>query len=1689
MDGLNPVGGQRVASATATGGSGVFYEQHVGAFALSLLLVQAVPPVLTDCVLTKVTFQAERLGWRTDDLLLTGSRPDGVCRQLAAQVKRDFTVSRSDEDCRKAFTDFWTDFENANVFHVETDRLALVVLQGTRVLLGGLGALLDCARVSRSSDEFAGRLTTPGGMRVGVAKYAEVIRGIVQDASPAAVDDVRFWRFLCAIHLLNLDLNTATRQTEAAALTLLAHAAAGGEGLGAAETTWKELLALVAEAMPQSADYRHEDLPAAMRARHSTVRSRSDAALAKLREHTAVTRRAVRTSLGAGVSLARSDVVTRLLAVLGRARVVLVTGPAGAGKSAVVKQATESLDDGCLAISFRAEEFAVPHLDDALRSARLPCNAEELRDLLAGQSRKILTIESVERLLESADRHAFFDLLRIAAAEESWQVVLTCRDYSAEVVRSSLLDQVPLPAEVFEVPSLADDELNEAVRRVPRLAGPASHPPLRELFRNPYILDKAARMSWPAGESLPADERAFRQKFWRDVVRQDDRAAHDLPSRRQSAFATLCLRRARALVPFARCDDLDREALRLLRHDALVELDERAEALAAPAHDVLEDWAILVWIDEQFALCQGDRRAFARQLGSFPAIRRAYRKWLGELLQFQSRQADGFVLGVVADGGIEAHFKDDTLIAALLSRSAPEFLDRSAAILTANGADLLRRGIHLLRVACKAPPPWLSHKVPPIFLVPAGTAWPAVLKMVNAHLAALVPAQAGLLVGLISDWSYSVAGWAPHPPGTEDAADIAHKLLPSLGRHDGKDLLVATLGVIAKVPKGNDVAFLSLVERAKRNDRGDHVASEFAAVILPGMECAAACRDLPDAIADLAKACLLLPAARTRHRQRHLDTDQYFGMVDHFRYDFLPPSALRGPFAPLLQHHPAVGISLVLDLCNHAGDSYARQDYLEPFSEVRLTLPDGVVRTQWCNGRFWAAYRGLSVAPYPLQCALMALEAWLLKLAGEHPEVLDDWLVHLLSRTNNVAVTAVVASVATAHPRLAPKSALALLSSRDLILIDKGRLVHDMSGAGVSFKMPLADAYQKLYEGEREESAKLPHRRHDLELAALQLQFGPERERVQQLLDDHLAALPPAPEQSEGHKIWRLALHRMDARRYRVTAIDTPAELQVDGGPPPPQRQPMLLAQTEVDPDVAPLVRDRAKEYEGVDHGAAVYMWALKAFRREEAAVDAWRERLSEAQTGPASPPSRSRGGSFAVDAPSYVAAVCARDHWDEMSAVEQRWCMDQLVGAVRRHADSDDIALVHSGSDLQPAGPAAYALAAVLAHGVDEGRRAEVEDALVVALTHPVANVVAYAAEGVGSLLAAKNPNLVFRYLRILVARARRDQEVHDLRNRHGPFDHREPEEIPEDGRRYARSLPRSDAPLTTDDLPSLAPDNWVGKAVIGDALRMVGHSPNALVARDLFARLARAIPAWGRHDHDGGTGRNHHLEHELLRRLARFAIMLAPEAAVELCAPLLDMVASAPDEVAQFVTNLTGAADASDTPGAFWPVWHAFGRRVVAAAWVKDIGARYRAGDGGLVDAMFLSLHWKDGVLHWRHLDGHADGIDRLFTALPPAAPVFRAYARFLYKIGDHSLPGAFRVLADRLAAADVSTVLSDSTTVYCLESVLRRFVYGKPEVIKADADMRQSVLHLLDALVEAGSSSAYRMRDDFVTPLNVV
>jgi hypothetical protein len=1694
----------RISSPAATGGAGTHFEQHVAAYWLAQLLVNGIPPILVNSRVVEVHLQTERLGWHTDDFLI--ECVGATTAKLAGQVKRSFSVSSTDEECSKAISDFWHDFKAGNPFDPAHDRFLLVTQRGTNTLLEHFAALLDCARAARDAAEFESRLNTKGLISEKAVRYCGELQKIIAEVETHSVSPANLWPFLRVLYLLSLDLNTPTRQTEAHIKSLLAYTVRAGDSLGEAQASWSSLLDIASAGMEEGLSLRRDDLPEELRQRHNFIAHNEQRILQAAKDHSEFVFRGIRAELGhGGFQLSRLALSQTVLTALEDLRVVIISGPAGSGKSAVAKQVVDCLSSDNFTFGFRAEEFAQPHLDATLSAAQIPANGKALSAILATQIRIVILVESIERLLEKPTRDAFADLLTLVSENTAIRVILTCRDYSIDLVRASFLQSNGIVHAVTNVPPLDDAELSEAELAFPILAQPLKNTALRTILRNPYFLDKALDISWSSDRLPPENERAFRALFWRQIIRAEHRLSAGTARAREQILQEIALRRARALSPYVLCNDLDADVVAGLRSDGLISSPDETPLLIAPAHDVLEDWAILHWIEEQNLIAAGTFATVAVAIGAHPAVRRSYRRWVSELIERDGEAADRLFQAAVTDTQMSAQFRDDTLVSFLKAPGAPDFLARHEAQLLANEMELLKRVAHLLRVACMAAPTWLpggsSSEIS--FSVPDGPAWPTVLRLVHDNLAKFKSGERLFLLGLIEDATQGISWWAPDIVGAENIAGIAHSLLGGFDNYRSEKALKRTLEVIAKIPKADPVRFATLLRGSpiRAEGRRDRISKNFREIVFAGLQGLPAARDVPDVVIEAGLDYILVP--EEPHRRSDLYTasmgvERYFGVRDERSFDYFPASGARGPWLHLFRYHPSQALNFALRVFNQSARAYVRFRYdlpLEPAWEVELTFSDGKTCRQWCNPRLWNMYRGLSVGPYILQSLLMAMEKWLLEYAEAYPQRLDSTLVDILRRTESGCVSAVVASVATAYPQHAGETLLVFLAVRDYLRLDLGRFASEAQAAALSSITSGLKAENVVYERERKAANGLPHRKESLENAILRLQFGPFAPRVYAILDRHKASVRPIDQQDDSDRTWRLALHRMDLRQTTVSEIveEQDGSHDVADSPAEPPRRYLRFDPIEPEPDVKEMSDQSALRHRALNEHLSVMNWGRCNFQRTD--LDShdpalWRDFLAKSMSFKADQTDELamgwRGG------PGTVAAVCVRDHWEEMSAGEHEWCVDRICQEVMESAEHWNPMARVQRFDVSADRPCACILSLLLTKSLSEPQRSSVEEAFAAAVTHPVNEVRWHAVWGIAQNLSAGERELTMRCVNALATEATLiDAERQEERKLPFP-QRRDVSEIAADAGVTVRTTFWSASGIPPDAYDRLSIDTWYGADANAHILTILSADPESAVAGPAFKRAAGVLIRWWnareRHDqHQLGEEPNHEAETAISDFLQRFLMRTSFEIATEVLEPIIAAIGDHPREVSWILQGLTAIEDSTPNTVHYWRLWQLFADGVRHAGWISRLDDEHPWG-ADMVSAVFLTSRWKDSVRHWNSLEGHAHHVHSLFEALPSSWIVFDSYTRFLYHIGEKSLPDAFVRVSHSLKAGDAETLLADSNTVFMVVILLQRHVYAKPLELKRDPRIQEAVLCLLDTLVENGSAAAFRMRDDFVTPAAV-
>ena len=591
-----------VPSPKSVSGIGVTYEQRVGAMFLAYLLARGIPPIFRNSRVEAVGFQMKRYGWETDDLVVTCLTDKNETRKLAMQAKRSFKVSRGG-DCAKTFRGFWKDFNDAGRFDPDQDALVLVTPRSNSSLKD-LADLLDVSRDSLNAGDLKRRLGTAGSLSATVKQRLQTIHSIVAETGSSGVSEERLWHFLKTIHVLFIDLTTSTSLSEGPARQLLEMSASHPDASGTAEATWHRLITLAAEYALSTKPFRRSDLPADIREKHDPSRVSAFDALA---HHSNTILESIGSTVARAITLPRKAKIAETVAALEKHRVVALTGPPGSGKSALAKKVVRQHAGNRTCLSFRAEEFAESYIDRALPS---PISGMPFEALL-GLRKIVVHVESLERLLDHSTQQAFSDLVGIAERCPSVCLLVTCRDQAFPDVWSAFFERSSLTFGEVKVPPLNEEEIMEVKAAFPNLGILLSRPGLSRLLCILYFLDMAANMGWSDPHDVPLNCKAFREKCWRARVRNNSHAAAGLPERRERAILDLSVCRARELRPFVPTEGSDAEAVAALCDDGIVIRNETG--LAAPAHDILEDWAIMRWIELRIAELEWQARPLGRE--------------------------------------------------------------------------------------------------------------------------------------------------------------------------------------------------------------------------------------------------------------------------------------------------------------------------------------------------------------------------------------------------------------------------------------------------------------------------------------------------------------------------------------------------------------------------------------------------------------------------------------------------------------------------------------------------------------------------------------------------------------------------------------------------------------------------------------------------------------------------------------------------------------------------------------------------------------------------------------------------------------------------------------------------------------------------------------------------------------------
>jgi hypothetical protein len=386
--------------------------------------------------------------------------------------------------------------------------------------------------------------------------------------------------------------------------------------------------------------------------------------------------------------------------------------------------------------------------------------------------------------------------------------------------------------------------------------------------------------------------------------------------------------------------------------------------------------------------------------------------------------------------------------------------------------------------------------------------------------------------------------------------------------------------------------------------------------------------------------------------------------------------------------------------------------------------------------------------------------------------------------------------------------------------------------------------------------------------------------------------------------------------------------------------------------------------------------WGVAVFRSDansSADPSLWSEKLAEAQAGAAAytdleDPLEIKVAGFG---PDYVAAICVRDHWDELSEEQRTWCANRICEAVIADAETRDDPVIAARNPLDGSRPAAFVISALFSKELPSILRDRSTNALAIALTHPVGEIVEYAAQGVGTFLWDADRDLALTCVGALAQQARDHGTFLRERRAHSRFDPPAEERFLVQLKQNTRSQIKSRSSFSDQTLLGLNLGERPAQVALPLLLTMLTAHPEEPLARSFLVLLVQQIAVAWTHAEERGQDRRHRRNREdfldpdwvpgLHEFVASFALRLSLEAALALVEPILAAIPRHPREVAEFVDCLIIAEDARFSGEVFWTLWQAATDRFLTSDLPASVEMEH-SGARKLLGTLFFNNNWKD-------------------------------------------------------------------------------------------------------------------------------
>jgi len=1362
-------------------------------------------------------------------------------------------------------------------------------------------------------------------------------------------------------------------------------------------------------------------------------------------------------------------------------KTLILSGAGGTGKTAIIKNLFEQLEDSCAFYVFKATEFELKNINELIDNFELQDFIDAHKDI----NKKIIVIDSAEKLLDINNTAPFKEFLK-SVTRNNWQLIFTTRDNYLENLNSDFFEFYNIKPTNIRIENLKLLELQQLAEKNSFLL--PTDEKILELIRNPFYL-KYLKFYKPT-EQLNIVE--FKSKLWNEVIR------HNKPAREQ-CFLQIALKRANEGQFFVKLD-FDINILDELSKDEILGYETAGYFIT---HDIYEEWALEKIIETAF-IKKSDNKSFFECIGQSLPIRRSFRKWLSDKLLLERELVKYFIEDVIDNKNIASFWHDEILVSVLLSDYSEKFFDIFTRELLKNDFALLIKMNFLLRLACKeidteALKNLTGQNLDLFYLKfvltkPKGQGWNSLIHYVFQNVEKIGYKNINFVLPIIYDWNSKFKQGETTRLSSLIALKyyeytIKNKIYWS--RDESKKQLLQTIlyGCNAIKPELKSVFDNVIKNNWKQNSDPYYDLSKMILTTLDGIAISIV---LPQSVLQLANLFWTATPKQTSYYDYSLDVENDFGLERHYP-GYFPASAYQTPIYWILQASFEETIDFILDFTNKAIEFYSLHSKYKDVNEVVLSISDKIIVKQYHSNNFWLIYRTNSSAPYLLQSIHMALEKFLLeKFKDASAEVIESWLVYLLKESKSSSISAIVTSIVLAYPDKTFNMAVILFKTKEFFYSDFSRQLSERDakpfGYGINYN-------HKLFEEERMKTCDDKHRKFHLENLFLHYQVfrnkGVSEAEVKnrqtilwQILDDYYAELS---ENKEDDKTWQICLARIDTRKMDITTKATDKGVEIYFNP-------------KLEPELKEYSEETSEIYSEQMKYTSLSVWS--SFRRE----NNQKYKDSNYQQYENTP-------SFAIQqikeifsdknqlenicnrsVPANVCAVLIRDFFDAISAEEAIFCKDILLQYAALFLQKNFQYQVGDGIE-----PAFSVLSILLQKFPDE--KYNIKQILLFSLfnkylVNQLSNFNASPLAEIDKLWQTNFDDAQSILLGYLL-----------LHQKYIELGRKPIESFYQENKNSLQKF--IDNKLSLNDIDAV---DKLSLETLKTAFQLIPNKTENLEHKTLIKIIVKVFTdkvffkvcvqderkkkhneilnkALGTHLPTDNVIKDdkisYEIKHDFIKKLSSLILSCKYNEIQEYLERILDDFCN-PDKItdyeiiADLFKEIIYAEDHLNSYENFWEVWNLFKPKIIEISKKNNWHI-----DAILKSYLFSQCIWKETAVEWHTFkDKDKRFFKEITTEIGHHPAVLYAMAKILNGIGSCYLDDGIAWISAMLSKnKELLTAKLEDDTIYYLEHISKKYIYKKRDEIKRIKQLKTDILVILDFLIDNGSVVGYMLRENIL------